>query len=146
VIDGRGKLLGYGKMPIRKLQGKGKTRREIDVTSLASLVLPLLRGTVIGAIEVAHAMPGQGVRSMFTFGQSYGTMRCFLELTCTEVNHHDPPKWQREIFGGKVEDTKKESLIEAVRLYPTIKIGRNHGISDAILIARHSYNSYGRTD
>jgi hypothetical protein len=35
------------------------------------------------------------------------------------------------------KDTKQRSLIQAKRLFPTTKIGKNHGISDALLIAEY---------
>lgn len=45
-------------------------------------------------LEDVHAMPGQGVVSMFTFGTGYGEIRGFLRGTQTPYRLIRPQAWQ----------------------------------------------------
>src|SRR5262245_44144982 len=52
---------------------------------------------VMCTLERVHSMPGQGVHSMFKFGQSYGFI-CGL-LIALQIPFEDcpPPTWQRYV-------------------------------------------------
>lgn len=68
--------------------GKGcfDVRRDFkDLQSIALAIADLARGCDYGIIENVHAMPGQGVVSMFTFGKATGTAfgALFLALAKT---------------------------------------------------------------
>jgi crossover junction endodeoxyribonuclease RuvC len=73
------------------------------------------------AVESVHAMPGQGVTSMFTFGQGFGVI---LGICChagyTELNHRlvlvTPQKWKT--FHGLIGCDKTASIARAMSLYP----------------------------
>ena len=78
-------------------------------------------------IEAVHAFPGQGVTSMFTFGQNYGFLRgCLvaLEISFIEVT---PQKWMA-YFGLKKDkeeagtDYKKRILQKAQNLFPNSNV------------------------
>jgi len=86
-------------------------------------------------VELAHAMPGQGVTSMFNFGMGYGINLALLHAHGFKVEIVSPQKWQKAQFGPDVADTKLTSVNVA-----NLKFGLNlrkaeHGISDAINIA-----------
>src|SRR5215471_13875420 len=51
----------------------GKSRRELVPNEMATMIRQLVSGhRVLAFIEWAQAMPGQGVTSMFSYGQGFG--------------------------------------------------------------------------
>ena len=108
-------------------------------STVADLLEVMPRGTAW--IEQVHAMPGQGVTSMFTFGRNLGQIEGVLAALKIPHRYVSPAKWQKE-FGllrkSKAElirDKKNRHKAEAQRLFPHIKI--THAIADALLIAEY---------
>jgi hypothetical protein len=119
-------------------------------------------------IEQVHAMPGQGVTSMFSFGQNYGTWLGALEALGIPYIMCTPGKWQKEIMD--VHPTKegrspKESLqeerarltrnrtmlkgavVEFAKRYfkgadEYLKLKKNYGIADALCMALFAKRTY----
>ena len=95
----------------------------------------------VACLERVHAMPKQGVSSMFRFGENYGYIRGLLEACGIPYELVLPQKWQRE-FGV----TDKNSSVEICRrLFPDVslrrteKCKRDHdGMSDALLLAEYA--------
>jgi len=58
-------------------------------------------------IEKVHAMPGQGVTSMFNFGMSYGFIRGWLNASNHKYRLVTPQKWQ-QTFRNYSGNTGKE--------------------------------------
>lgn len=90
-------------------------------------------------IEQVHAMPGQGVTSMFNFGANYGGLRMVLIASYIPFESVPPAKWQRE-FGlptlkkaGSNAAKKNAHKAKAQELFPSIRV--THAIADALLIA-----------
>ena len=85
-------------------------------------------------LEKVHAMPKQGVSSVFTFGQSYGFLRGCLSALAMRWELVTPQKWQKSLgclSGGDKNVTKAA----ASRLFPHVKM--THKIADACLIAEY---------
>ena len=92
-------------------------------------------------IEQVGAMPGQGVVSMFRFGEGYG----FLQGICAGLRIPfsliHPVTWKRIICHG-IPKGKASGILVAQRLWPTANIldekGKHHdGIADALCIAEY---------
>lgn len=93
-------------------------------------------------IEQVHAMPGQGVTSMFNFGQNFGVLKgilCGLGLRYEEVT---PQKWKRAM---QVTSDKKSSILHAKQLYPEVSLKRtrrskvdDNNLAEALLIAHYA--------
>lgn len=105
-------------------------------------------------IEKVHAFPGQGVTSMFTFGEAYGWIQALVETvqTANELSTENnpfswelipPKKWQgqlsippRKKVGRKFTETspqwKKRLVSEAKHRFGNVVVANN---ADAILIA-----------
>jgi crossover junction endodeoxyribonuclease RuvC len=104
-------------MPTLSLARGGKTKREIDVYALARI---LDEWTMLGVIEHAvlekvGAMPGQGVSSMFAFGQAFGIARmavasCFIPITLVP-----PQTWKSAL---RVTAEKDSARARASELLP----------------------------
>ncbi len=92
----------------------------------------------LAALEKVGAMPGQGVVSMFTFGQNVGTWHGILAALGIPYVCPRPQDWQRGLVDWKAgKDTKAASLATARRLFPDADLGRkkDHGRADALLLA-----------
>lgn len=108
-------------------------------------------------MEKVHAMPSQGVTSMFTFGKNVGRIEGYLKCKGHVWVDVTPQTWQKalgliepRIKGVKLTSTEKEKikrekkkkmLAMAQSLYPEIFKGLNKGqslsIADAVLIAHY---------
>ena len=98
----------------------------------------------VAVIEKVGAMPGQGVSSMFNFGQNVGIWKGRLEMAGVAYTEATPRKWQKEIFDSGVKkgmDRKELSLNMARKLFPSmlefLKRKKDHGRADALLIAEY---------
>lgn len=91
----------------------------------------------VAVIERVHAMPGQGVTSMFTFGQGYGSLRMALIAAGIPFQEVTPQRWQKDM-GCRTGGNKNISKAKAQQLFPLMKI--THAHADALLIAE-----WGRT-
>ena len=109
-----------------------------------ALVVPRLADWLVrfdvrlAALEKVGAMPGQGVVSMFTFGQNVGTWHGILATMHIPYVCPRPQEWQRGLVDRKAgKDTKAASLAPARRLFPDADLGRkkDHGRADALLLA-----------
>jgi len=92
----------------------------------------------LAALEKVGAMPGQGVVSMFSFGQNVGTWQGILAAMAIPYVCPRPQEWQKGIVDRKAgKDTKTASLATARRLFPDADLGRkkDHGRADALLLA-----------
>ena len=94
-------------------------------------------------IEQVHAMPGQGVTSMFNFGMGYGGLRMALIGANIPFETVTPQKWQKAL-GCRTGGDKNVSKRKAQELFPDIKI--THAIADCLLIAHYAvrYNATER--
>lgn len=91
-------------------------------------------------IEQVHAFPGQGVTSMFTFGQGYGFLRGCLVAHSIPFSEVTPQKWM-SYFGLKKDkselpkDYKKRILQKAQNLYPHSSVALS--TADSLMIAEY---------
>jgi hypothetical protein len=117
----------------------------VDYPGDATLSSDALRSWLIDydielvAVEAVHSMPGQGVRSMFTFGRSFGEWLGILAALGISHTLVAPQEWQRGVIhASDGTDPKARSLAAARRLFPTCELGRkrDHNRADALLLAR----------
>lgn len=96
-------------------------------------------------LENVHAMPGQGVTSMFTFGRGFGQIEAVFACLNIPFTLVTPQKWQKHFSLPKRKDfasktTWKARLREAaLNRWPLAKIGREDG--DAVLILTYGLDS-----
>jgi crossover junction endodeoxyribonuclease RuvC len=116
-----------------------RTRR--DITRAVTRLVP---GSDAVVIELVHAMPGEGVCSVWSFGKATGTAFGAVEaIHEPELVEVAPQKWQnffKKLFGIDPKTRFKEVTREiAARLFPKqvdlFKRKKDHGTSDAALIA-----------
>lgn len=112
-----------------------------------------LYGPVSALIERVHAMPHQGVSSMFKFGANFGQWIGRLEALLVPYDFVTPKSWQKKMFGAapklyhtkggrKALDNKAMSLSTARRLFPQCQAllsrKKDHNRADALLIAEYN--------
>jgi len=91
-------------------------------------------------MEKVHSAPGQGVASMFTFGQQYGFIRGVMVSLGVPIIDVTPYEWQRSLRipsrNGKTYTEHKKMLRQiAEKLFPIP--GVNAETADALLIMQY---------
>ena len=109
-------------------------------------VLRTLDDTSLVVVEDVHAMPKQGVTSMFNFGFNKGWIIGLLYACGIPTQLVSPQKWKRA-FG--LDNDKQKSIECAMRLYPnanlfaTPRCKKPHdGIAEALLMAEYAKRQY----
>lgn len=130
-------ITGLIDMPtMARLHGKGQ---QVDPYTLATEILDLCGGrNATAVIEAVSAMPGQGVSSMFRFGESVGVVLGVLGALQMPVRWVTPQRWKKAAgIAGRDKDAAR-SL--AIQLHPEVaellKRKKDVGRADAALIAR----------
>jgi len=84
-------------------------------------------------------MPGQGVTSMFNFGQSFGVIKGICSALSLPIYFVRPTKWKK--YFNLIKTSKDASRTKVIEVYPEIssKLSRkkDSNKADAILIARY---------
>ena len=101
----------------------------------------------VAAVERVGAMPGQGVTSMFNFGENYGTIQGLLLANYIPYELVTPQRW-RKAFG--ITGDKNASIDVARRLFPGVDLKRskiahkdNDGMAEALLLAEYARRTMG---
>ena len=123
------------------IDGK-KNKRQVNGAQFAHIIKEYSNGydgemNVI--VEQVNAMPGQGVTSMFNFGQSFGVIKGVCSALNIPIYFVRPLKWKK--YFDLVKTHKDASRTKAIQIYPHIsdKISRkkDSNKADAILIASY---------
>ena len=94
-------------------------------------------------IEHVTAMPGQGVTSMFNFGQSFGVLKGIFSAMQIPMDFVSPVKWKK--FFNLINTNKDASRTKAIEIYPyfSSKLSKKKDANkaDAILISSFYYQN-----
>jgi len=125
-------------MPVMS-EGK-KNKRQLNSAQLVKLIkdnIDNIEETVI-IVEQVNAMPGQGVTSMFNFGQTFGAIKGICAALSLPIFFVRPAKWKKHF--ELINSSKDASRTKAIEMYPSIsdQLSKKKDVnkSDAILIAR----------
>ena len=103
---------------------------------------------IIVVIEQVSAMPGQGVTSMFNFGQSFGVLKGICSAMQLSMYFVRPAKWKK--YYGLIKTEKDASRTKVIEIFPYIssKLSKkkDSNKADAILIANFFNNTYQKAD
>ena len=95
-------------------------------------------------IEHVTAMPGQGVTSMFNFGQSFGILKGICSAMQLPLYFVRPAKWKK--YFNLINSDKDASRTRAIEIFPyyssNLSRKKDSNKSDAILIASFFYETY----
>lgn len=98
-------------------------------------------------MERAGAMPGQGVTSMFKFGENYGFIQGLLAAYSIPYETITPRKWKKEF---QITADKNTSISVCRRLFPAVSLRRTRrcqkdhdGMAEALLLAEYARRHMG---
>ena len=95
-------------------------------------------------IEQVSAMPGQGVTSMFNFGQSFGILKGICSAMQLPMYFVRPIKWKK--YFNLINSEKDASRTKAIEVFPyfssELSRKKDSNKADAILIASFYYETY----
>ena len=120
------------------IDGK-KNKRQINGAQVTNIIKEVLNGNeeVVVVVEHVNAMPGQGVTSMFNFGQSFGVIKGICAALSVPIYFVRPSKWKKHF--NLIKTNKDASRTKVIEVYPDIasKLHRkkDSNRADAILIA-----------
>jgi crossover junction endodeoxyribonuclease RuvC len=132
------KVLSIFEMPVMS-EGK-KNKRQLNSAQLVKLLKDniLENDEVSVVVEQVNAMPGQGVTSMFNFGQTFGAIKGVCAALGLSIFFVRPSKWKKHF--ELINSSKDSSRTKAIEMYPSLSddLARKKDVnkSDAILIAR----------
>ena len=132
------KVLNIFEMPVMS-EGK-KNKRQLNSALLANLIKQNITDDeeVAIVVEQVNAMPGQGVTSMFNFGQTFGAIKGICATLELPIYFVRPSKWKKHF--ELINSSKDSSRTKAIEMYPKLssELAKKKDVnkSDAILIAR----------
>ena len=140
-----GKILDVIEMPTMT-EGK-KNKRQVNGSEMYNEILKKINnvknGEVRVVIEQVSAMPGQGVTSMFNFGQSYGILKGICSAMQLPMYFVRPAKWKRHF--NLINSEKDASRTRAIEIFPyfssQLSKKKDSNKADAILIASFYYET-----
>ena len=95
-------------------------------------------------IEQVSAMPGQGVTSMFNFGQSFGILKGICSAMQLPIYFVRPAKWKK--YFNLINSEKDASRTRAIEIFPyfssNLSKKKDTNKADAILIASYFHETY----
>jgi len=99
-------------------------------------------------IEQVSAMPGQGVTSMFNFGQSFGVLKGICSAMQLPMYFVRPAKWKK--YFNLINSEKDASRTKAIQIFPYISSElskkKDANKADAILLASFFFETYQSSD
>ena len=131
-------VLGIFDMPVMA-EGK-KNKRQLNSAHLVKLLNDNIskEEEVSVVVEQVNAMPGQGVTSMFNFGQTFGAIKGICAALGLPIFFVRPSKWKKHF--ELINSSKDSSRTKAIEMYPSLSndLSKKKDVnkSDAILIAR----------
>ena len=120
-------------------EGK-KNKRQLNSAQLVKLLKDIVSDNeeVVVIVENVSAMPGQGVTSMFNFGQTFGAIKGICAALGLPIFFVRPAKWKKHF--DLINSSKDASRTKAIEMYPSLsdQLSKKKDVnkSDAILIAR----------
>ena len=119
------------------LKGVGSVKREVAPAGLKSLIRNVLQPdeAVVCVLERVNAMPGQGVSSVFSLGDSFGCARSVIATAGFELHQVSPVTWKKYF---KLDRDKELSRALAIRLFPAapLHLKKHDGRAESLLLAR----------
>jgi|TARA_Y100000389_G_scaffold134832_1_gene132313 crossover junction endodeoxyribonuclease RuvC len=141
-----GKILDVIEMPTMT-EGK-KNKRQVNgsqvYNEISKKIKQVDKKDIKVIIEQVSAMPGQGVTSMFNFGQSYGVLKGMCSAMQLPMYFVRPAKWKK--YFNLINSEKDASRTKAIEIFPyfssNLSKKKDSNKADAILIASYYYETF----
>jgi len=141
-----GKIIDVIEMPTMT-DGK-KNKRQVNGSQIYNEILKRInkieKQNIRVIIEQVSAMPGQGVTSMFNFGQSFGILKGICSAMQLPMYFIRPAKWKK--YFSLINSEKDASRTKAIEMFPSfssqLSKKKDSNKADAILIASFYHETY----
>ena len=141
-----GKIVDVIEMPTMT-EGK-KNKKQVNgsqiFNEISEKIKKLDKKEVKVIIEQVSAMPGQGVTSMFNFGQSFGILKGICSAMQLPMYFVRPAKWKK--YFNLINSEKDASRTRAIEIFPyfssQLSRKKDSNKADAILISSFYYETY----
>jgi crossover junction endodeoxyribonuclease RuvC len=141
-----GKIIEVVEMPTMT-EGK-KNKKQVNgsqiFNEISDRIRKLDKKDIKVIIEQVSAMPGQGVTSMFNFGQSFGILKGICSAMQLPMYFVRPAKWKK--YFNLINSEKDASRTKAIEIFPyfsgNLSRKKDSNKADAILIASFYYETY----
>ena len=145
-----GKIVDVIEMPTMT-EGK-KNKRQVNgsqiYNEISKRIIKIDKKNLRVIIEQVSAMPGQGVTSMFNFGQSFGILKGICSAMQLPMYFVRPAKWKK--YFNLINSEKDASRTRAIEIFPyfsgQLSRKKDSNKADAVLIASFFYNTYKKAD
>ena len=144
-----GKIIEVIEMPVMT-EGK-KNKKQINGSQIYNEFLKKINGVddeIRVVIEQVSAMPGQGVTSMFNFGQSFGILKGICSAMQLPMFFVRPAKWKK--YFNLINSQKDASRTRAIEIFPyfstQLSKKKDSNKADAILIASFYHETHKKED
>ena len=145
----KGRILDVIEMPVMT-DGK-KNKRQVNGAQIYNEILKRIdisKNEIRVVIEQVSAMPGQGVTSMFKFGQSFGILKGICSAMQLPMFFVRPAKWKK--YFNLINSQKDASRTKAIEIFPyfsaQLSKKKDSNKADAILIANFYYETHKKDD
>ena len=123
-------------------EGK-KNKKQVNgrqiFNEISSIKKKFLNEPLNVVIEQVSAMPGQGVTSMFNFGQSFGVIKGICSAMELPIFYVRPAKWKK--YFNLINSEKDASRTKVIEMFPKVSQHlsrkKDNNKADAILIAQY---------
>ena len=136
ILEDNGKLVHVFDMPSVEVIVGGKAKRRVSPEMLAAELRLYSDQGAVAYVEQVGAMPGQGVSSMFAFGQAFGIVLGVLGGLAIPTQTVTPAKWKKDM---KLNGGKDAARAKAAQIWPAhageFKRVKDDGKAEAALIA-----------
>ena len=141
-----GKIIEVIEMP-SMADGK-KNKKQVNgsqiFNELSEKIKDLKKDEIKVVIEQVSAMPGQGVTSMFNFGQSFGILKGICSAMNLPMYFVRPAKWKK--YFNLINAEKDASRTKAIEIFPyfssNLSKKKDANKADAILIASYFFETF----
>ena len=145
-----GKIIDVVEMPTM-IEGK-KNKKQVNgsqiFNEISYRIKKIDKKDIKVVIEQVSAMPGQGVTSMFNFGQSFGILKGICSAMQLPMYFVRPAKWKK--YFNLINSEKDASRTRAIEVFPyfssQLSRKKDSNKADAILIASFYYETYKLED
>ena len=132
-------------------EGK-KNKRQVNgsqtYNEISQRIKNISKKDIFVVIEQVSAMPGQGVTSMFNFGQSFGVIKGICSAMQLPTFFIRPAKWKK--YFNLIKSEKDASRTKVIEIFPYISSylskKKDSNKADAILIASFFHNTYQKIE
>ena len=129
------------------IDGK-KNKKQVNGSQVTNIIKERLNSDsdkeIVVVVEHVNAMPGQGVTSMFNFGQSFGILKGICSAMHLPVYYVRPARWKK--YFNLINSEKDASRTRAIEIFPyfsaQLSKKKDNNKADAILIASFFFETY----